>query len=50
MSLAIFLLCWQMVEMQTSISELYEIQLENNMVMHFFKMILEGLGTIDGTI
>ncbi|MBT64771.1 MAG: hypothetical protein CML13_16360 [Puniceicoccaceae bacterium] len=50
MSLAICLLCWQVIEMQNSISELYEIQLENNMVMHFFKMILEGMGTIDDAI
>lgn len=41
-SLAILLLCYQIIDMQNSITELYEIQLQNNAMMNFFKMLLGG--------
>ena len=42
LSLSVLLLCYQIVGMQKSIVELYEIQLENNAMMNFFKMLLGG--------
>ena len=41
-SLAILLLCYQIIDMQNSITELYEIQLQNNAMMNFIKMLLGG--------
>ena len=41
-SVAILLLCYQIIDMQKSITELYEIQLENNTMLNFFKMLLGG--------
>ena len=41
-SLAILLLFYQIIDMHNSITELYEIQLQNNAMMNFFKMLLGG--------
>ena len=42
LSLSVLFLCYQIIDMQKSIVELYEIQLENNAMMNFFKMLLGG--------
>tara|TARA_Y100000590_G_scaffold270442_1_gene303699 strand:- start:13177 stop:13338 length:162 start_codon:yes stop_codon:yes gene_type:complete len=44
MSFAVVVLSYSIIDMQQSISELYEIQLENNAMMNFFKMLLGGIG------
>ncbi len=42
LSLSVLLLCYQIIDMQKSIVELYEIQLENNTMLNLFKMLLGG--------
>ena len=40
MVFAILILCWQVIQIQKDLAEIYQIQLENNMIMDFFKMLL----------
>jgi len=40
MVFAILILCWQIIQIQKDLAEIYQIQLENNMMMEFFKMLV----------
>ena len=40
MVFAILILCWQIIQIQKDLTEIYQIQLENNMMMEFFKMLV----------
>ena len=40
MVFAILILCWQIIQIQKDLAEIYQIQLENNIMMEFFKMLV----------